>query len=89
VSPLLAPDLAGLPPALVVTAGFDILRDEGEAYAAALRAAGNVVRLRRFPALGHAFINMTSVCPAARRATIELAREWRAMLDAVHQPARG
>ena len=82
VSPLRADDLRGMPPALVVTAGFDVLRDEGEAYAEALRAAGADVRLRRFPSLGHGFINMTGVSPAARRATVELARDFRALLDA-------
>lgn len=81
VSPLLAPDLHALPPALVVTAGFDVLRDEGEAYAEALRAAGNVVRLRRAESLGHGFVNLGGVVPAAHRATIELAREWRALVD--------
>ncbi len=65
----------------MVTAGFDVLRDEGEAYAAALREAGTTVLLRRFPALGHGFINMTGVSRAARHATIEIARDWRALLD--------
>ena len=81
VAPLRAPDHSGLPPALVVTAGFDVLRDEGEAYAAALREAGTAAEVLRFPALGHGFINMTGVSPAARRATVEIARTWRALLD--------
>jgi len=81
VSPLRAPDLSGLPPALVATAGFDILRDEGDAYAEALEAAGNRVEHLRFPSLGHGFIHMTTITPAARQAMVRIAREWRALLD--------
>lgn len=87
ISPLRATDLAGLPPALVATAGFDILRDEGEAYAAAMRGAGNVVRHERFPSLGHGFLHMTTVTPAARRAVVRIAREWRALLDGAAESA--
>lgn len=79
VSPLRAPDLAALPPALVVTAGFDILRDEGEAYAAALHAAGSAATLLRFDSLVHGFIHMTGVVPAARRAMRQVASVWRAI----------
>jgi len=82
VSPLRAPDLSGLPPALVVTAGFDVLRDEGNAYARGLGEAGCLVAWRRFPSLAHGFVNMTGVCPAARAALVEVAREWRALLGA-------
>jgi len=74
-SPLLAPDLAGLPSAVVVTAGFDPLRDEGEAYAARLEAAGVRVWHRRYPGLVHGFANATSVISSARRAMAEAARE--------------
>jgi acetyl esterase len=64
-----------------MTAGFDVLRDEGEAFAAALEAAGNTVRLHRFSSLTHGFIHMTDVSPRARRAMRELATEFRALLD--------
>ena len=83
VSPLLAPELGGLPPALVVVAGFDILRDEGEAYAAALQAAGTPARVTRASAHGHGFVHMTGVSPAARRAMVKIGEDWRALLDVV------
>ncbi|MGV0601461.1 alpha/beta hydrolase fold domain-containing protein, partial [Mycolicibacterium pulveris] len=57
VSPLRADDLSGLPPALVLTAGFDPLRDEGRQYAEAMRAAGVAVDYREFGSLVHAFAN--------------------------------
>jgi len=80
VSPVRAPHLAAAPPTLVVIAGFDPLRDDGEAYAAELERAGARVRVLRFPSLGHGFIHMTGVAPAARRGLIAVAHEWRAML---------
>ena len=83
VSPLYAESHAGLPPALVVTAGFDMLRDEGEAYATALRDAGTPVVLTRVDAHGHGFLHMTGVSPGARRAMVQVAHDWRAVLDRV------
>ncbi len=82
LSILRAPDLTGLPPALVVTAGFDPLRDEAEEYAAALAAAGNVVAVRRFPGLIHGFMGMIGVSPSGRDATIELGGGLRGLLAA-------
>jgi acetyl esterase len=80
-SPLRADDLSGLAPALVATAGFDYLRDEGDAYARRLQEAGVEVAWRRFTSLGHGFINLTGLCPSARAALVEVARDWRALLE--------
>ncbi|HEX6674325.1 MAG TPA: alpha/beta hydrolase [Actinomycetes bacterium] len=84
-------ELSGLAPALVVTAGFDPLRDEGEAYAAALAAAGTEVTLRRLPGMLHGFVNMIDLSGSARAALVEVAGEVRAMLAAVQdaEPERG
>ncbi|WP_410637265.1 alpha/beta hydrolase [Amycolatopsis sp. lyj-346] len=73
LSPLHAADLSDLPPALVVTAGFDPLRDEGEAYAEKLREAGVDVALRRHDDLIHGFINFTGVGTRFREALAETA----------------
>lgn len=78
VSPLRHPELRGLPPAVVVTAGFDPLRDEGRAYADALAAAGVAVRYRCQEGLIHGFVQMTGAVPAARRAMSEAAAGLRA-----------
>ncbi len=67
-SPLLAANLAGLPPALVITAGFDPLRDEGRQYADALSAAGTRAQYVCFERQLHGFINMTRVIPEAHTA---------------------
>jgi len=82
VSPLYASDLSGLPPALVVTAGFDVLRDEGEAYARALRDVGTVCELHREPSLPHGFLQLTSISRAAHHATIEVAGRFGRLLRA-------
>jgi len=80
LAPLRGADLPGQPPALVVTAGFDPLRDEGEAYAAALTEAGTTVRLRREDGMIHGFANMVDLSTTARVRLIEIAGEARAML---------
>jgi acetyl esterase len=71
-SPLLAPDLNGHPPAIVVTAGFDPLSDEGSAYADRLKATGVPVTTRNYDSLIHGFANM-SLIPEARAACNEIA----------------
>ena len=79
-SPLRADDLAGLPPAFVLTAGFDVLRDEAEAYVEALREAGVEVRHSRYAGAIHGFWRWLAVTRLARAAVDEVAGELRARL---------
>ena len=83
VSPLLAGALAGLPPALIATAGFDPLRAEGDRYAAALRAAGTTVDLRFVGSLTHGFANLFPLGGGSAVATTELVSALRAHLSRV------
>jgi acetyl esterase len=83
VSPLLADSLSGLPPALIATAGFDPLRDEGDSYAAALRAAGTPVDSRSMGSLTHGFASLFPLGGGSALATTELISALRAHLSRV------
>jgi acetyl esterase len=74
VSPMRAPSLAGLPPAFVVTAEYDVLRDEGEAFAAKLRDAGVVITLRRYDGMAHGFLRMVNLIATSRQAMDDIGR---------------
>ena len=86
VSPLHAATLAGLPPALVVTAGGDPLQSEGQAYAERLEADGVDVVHSLYDGMHHGFMNLTQVFPKAQLAFDEVVRELRrafAMCDVI------
>ena len=72
-SPLRAPSLEGQPPAMIVTAGFDPLRDEGQAYGRRLQEAGVEVVDREYPGQIHAFVSLTKAIPQGMAATLEIA----------------
>lgn len=76
-APLVADDLANLPPALVLVAGYDPLRDEGVDYAKRLIEAGNRVRLVNYEGMIHGFILMGGAVDAAKRAVAESAQALR------------
>ena len=77
-SPLLAPDLSGLPPAFVLTAGFDPLRDEGEAYARRLEAVGVAVEYRCHEGMIHGFVSITGLIESAEAGLADSAAALRA-----------
>jgi acetyl esterase len=77
LSPACAKSLAGLPPAYVVTCEIDPLRDEGEAYAEALRNAGITVKSKRYPGVCHGFILMPGALNAAGGAIADCCAELR------------
>jgi acetyl esterase/lipase len=73
LSPIRETDLSGLAPAVIITAGFDPLVDQGEAYAKRLRDAGVPVAYRCYDGLAHAFVAFTGVVPCADIACREIA----------------
>ncbi|MEN8672229.1 alpha/beta hydrolase [Nocardioides sp.] len=81
-SPLLG-DLAGLPPAIVVTAEYDPLRDEGEAFADALEKAGVAVDRTRYDGLVHGFIDMGLMSPAAADALADVVARTKRLLHSL------
>jgi acetyl esterase len=87
-SPLRARSHADLPPALVITAEFDPLRDEGRAYAERLRGAGTSVELREYPGVIHGFFGSPGILDIARQAILDAAADLRAAFSGAAIPLR-
>ena len=79
-APVRADDLAGVPAAFVLTAEFDPLRDQGEAYAAALEAAGVPVEARRYDGVFHGFFGMRDLMDPAQQAFDDVTKALRRAL---------
>ena len=77
VSPMFAADHRGLPPAFIVTADGDPLRDDGPLYAERLRAAGVPVRYVNYPDMPHGFLSQPKLCPGAAGALADIVEEMR------------
>jgi acetyl esterase/lipase len=86
VSPLLATDHTGLPPALIQVGEHDPLREDGARYAAALRSAGVPVRFTEYVGMPHGYLNFPGICRGAPQAMAEICTEQAAVLT---QPAAG
>ncbi len=85
-SPLRADDLSGLPPATVITAEYDPLRDEAELYARKLEAAGVTAEVIRYDGMMHGFFTMVGILDTAREAVLEAAGRLRAAFTAMRAP---
>lgn len=82
VSPLLRPDLTGMPPTVIVAAECDVLRDEGAAYARRLRDAGCAVDRRLYEGVIHGFMALPDAIPEGRRAIRQAGAALRSLIDA-------
>jgi acetyl esterase len=79
-SPIRAKDLKNLPPAHIITASHDPLRDEGEAFGELLKKAGNKVKVKRYEGVVHGFVSLQAAIDQGKTATRELAEELKASL---------